>query len=189
VIFGSGTVSQNACSVAVALGAEVTVLARNLADMRRIDERWPGRVRTLLLSRSQLESAIAGADVLISGVLARGGAVAPKLVTRNDLRLVGPGGVIVDVSIDQGGIFETSRATTHLDPVYVEEGVVHYCVANMPGAVPHTSTNALTAATLPYVLELAASGSEAATAKNAALARGLMTRDGELINRAVAAGR
>ncbi len=188
VIFGSGTVAQNACSVAVALGADVTVIGRNLAGLRGIEERWPGRVRTLPFARSQLEAAISGADLLISGVLVRGGAAAPKLISREDLWLIGAGAVVVDVSIDQGGIFETSRPTTHLDPVYVEEGVVHYCVANMPGAVPHTSTNALTAATLPYVLELASLGVDKALAQDEALTRGLMTRYGELVNQAVASG-
>ena len=112
--------------------------------------------------------------------------MAPKLVSREDLRLAGPGAVIVDVSIDQGGIFETSRATTHADPIFVEEGVVHYCVANMPGAVPRSSTSALTAATLPYVLALAEKGTMQALAADPALAKGLMTRDGELVHSGVA---
>ena len=125
--------------------------------------------------------------MLISGVLVRGGRVAPKLVSRADLRRVGPGAVIVDVAIDQGGIFETSRPTTHADPVFVEEGVVHYCVANMPGAVPRTATAALTAATLPYVIKLAQLGFGKAVSSDPALARGVMTRDGKLVNKGVAA--
>ncbi len=185
VIFGSGTVALSACGVAVELGADVTVIARRLSELRRVEEIWPHRVRTVPLIDSQVDLAIDGADLLISGILVRGGAVAPKLISREQLRKVGAGGVLVDVSIDQGGIFETSRPTTHSDPVYIEEGVVHYCVANMPGAVPHTSTNALTAATLPYVLQLAA-GVDEAVAGDQALARGVMTRDGALVNRAVA---
>ncbi len=134
-----------------------------------------------------IEGAIAGADVLISGVLVRGGQLAPKLVSREALRTVGAGGVIVDVAIDQGGIFETSRPTTHADPIYVEEGVVHYCVANMPGSVPRTATAALTAATMPYILKLANLGAHKAISADPALASGLMTRGGELVNRDVAA--
>ncbi|HLF70793.1 MAG TPA: alanine dehydrogenase [Dehalococcoidia bacterium] len=186
VIFGAGTVATNACDVAVALGARVTVLARRLDQLRALEDRWPNRLTTLPSSPANIERAIEGADVLISGVLARGGATAPKLVDRDALKRVGPGGVIVDVAIDQGGSFETSRETTHSDPVFVEEGVVHYCVANMPGAVPHTSTNALTAATLAYVLSLAEKGAAKALADDASLARGLMTRNGELVNRSVA---
>jgi len=133
-----------------------------------------------------IEGAIVGADVLISGVLVRGGGLAPKLVSREMLRTVGPGAVIIDVAIDQGGIFETSRPTTHADPVYVEEGVIHYCVANMPGSVPRTATAALTAATLPYVQKLAGLGISKALSADPALAAGLMTRGGELVNKDVA---
>jgi alanine dehydrogenase len=132
-----------------------------------------------------IERAIAGADLVVSGVLVPGGAAAPKLVTREGLRRIGEGAVIVDVSIDQGGSFETSRPTSHSDPVFVEEGVVHYCVANMPGAVPHTSTLALTAATFAYIIEIARIGVEGALQADAALARGVMTRDGKLLNEAV----
>jgi alanine dehydrogenase len=151
-----------------------------------MEDRWPGRLTTLPSSLANVERAIVGADVLISGVLVRGGSEAPRLVSREDLRSVGAGAVIVDVAIDQGGIFETSRPTTHADPVYVEEGVIHYCVANMPGAVPRSSTAALTAATLAYVLELAQLGTGQALAKDPALAKGLMTRGGELVNKDVA---
>jgi alanine dehydrogenase len=185
VILGSGTVSLNACDIALGLGADVTVLGRGLDSLRHVDERFEHRVETLTVTRANLDSVLEGADVLISGVLVRGGAAAPKLITRADLRLMGPGAVVVDVSIDQGGVLETSRPTTHTDPVYVEEGVVHYCVANMPGAVPHTSTNALTAATLPYVTALAGLGTEKAMAADPPLARGLMTRAGVLVNKSV----
>jgi alanine dehydrogenase len=187
VIFGAGTVSTNACSVAVAMGAEVTVMARNLEQLRRVEDTWPGRVSTVPLSPESIRRTIAGADLLISGVLVHGGAAAPRLLSRQDLRLIGSGGVIVDVSIDQGGVLETSRPTTHADPVYVEEGVVHYCVANMPGAVPRTSTAALTAATLPYVTLMANRGVAAALDGDASLARGLMTRDGKLMTDAISA--
>jgi alanine dehydrogenase len=186
VIFGAGTVASNACEVAIALGARVTVIAPRLEELRAVEERWQHRVTTLPSTPANIENAIVGADLLISGVLVRGGAAAPKLVSRADLRRVGEGAVIVDVAIDQGGIFETSRPTTHADPIYVEEGVIHYCVANMPGAVPRTSTSALAAATIPYVLELAG-GVDKALASNSALSRGLMTRDGKLVNTAVAA--
>ncbi|HXH21495.1 MAG TPA: alanine dehydrogenase [Dehalococcoidia bacterium] len=186
VIFGAGTVGRNAAAVALGMGARVTVLAPRLEELREIEGLFPNRVVTLPSTPSMIDTAIVGADVLISGVLVRGGRLAPKLVSREDLRTVGPGAVIVDVAIDQGGIFETSRPTTHADPIYVEEGVVHYCVANMPGAVPRTATAALTAATMPYVLKLADLGISKALAADPALARGLMTRGGELVNRDVA---
>ena len=185
VILGAGTVSTNACDVAVALGANVTIVSERLADLRRLEDRWPRRLTTLPSTAGNVERAIAGADLVISGVLMPGGAAAPRLVTRKALRLLGDGAVVVDVSIDQGGSFETSRPTSHSDPVYVDEGVVHYCVPNMPGAVPHTSTLALTAATISYVIEIARLGPEGAMAIDASLARGLMTRNGELVNGAV----
>ena len=186
VIFGAGTVATNACDIAIGMGARVTVLARRLEDLRAFEVRWAHRVLTLSSTPASIANAITGADVLISGVLAKGGQAAPKLVSRDDLKRVGPGAVIVDVAIDQGGIFETSRPTTHTDPVFVEEGVVHYCVANMPGAVPHTSTFALTAATHSYVLKLANLGTAKALSSDPALAKGLMTRDGRLVNESVA---
>ena len=185
VILGAGTVSSNACSVAVAMGAEVTVVSIGLERLRQIEETWPGRVRTDPFTPETLRREIRGADLLISGILIHGGVAAPRMLKREDQRLLGPGAVVVDVSIDQGGILETSRPTTHADPVYLEEGVVHYCVANMPGAVPRTATAALTAATLPYVLQLAEQGVDEALAGDPALARGLMTRDGVLMTDAV----
>ncbi len=181
VILGAGTVSTNACAVAVAMGADVTVVSRGLESLRRIEDRWPGRVSTVPVTPESLRRAIESVDVLISGILVHGGSAAPRLLDRNDLRLLGPGAVVVDVSIDQGGILETSKPTTHAEPVFVEEGVIHYCVANMPGAVPRTSTSALTAATLPYLLQLANQGTDAALAGDPALARGLMTRHGRLM--------
>jgi alanine dehydrogenase len=186
VIFGAGTVAVNACDIAIGMGARVTVLARRLEQLRLLEDRWPYRIMTLNSTPASIANAITGADVLISAVLVRGGQVAPKLVTREDLKRVGPGAVIVDVAIDQGGIFETSRPTTHADPVFVEEGVVHYCVANMPGAVPYTATFALTAATHPYVLKLAQLGTAKALSADPALTRGLMTREGRMLNESVA---
>jgi alanine dehydrogenase len=177
---------MNACVIAVGMGGDVTLLARRSEELRRVKQAWPDRLSAALLSPDTIGRAIDGADLLISGVLVPGGAAAPKLLSRGDLRAIGPGAVVVDVSIDQGGMLETSRPTRHADPVYVEEGVVHYCVANMPGAVPRTATGALTAATLPYVLELAERGVEQALSSDPALAKGLMTRDGELVNPAVA---
>jgi alanine dehydrogenase len=186
VIFGAGTVASNACDIALGMGARVTVIARNLEQLRVIEERWLHRVVTLNSTPASIRKAIEGVDVLISGVLVKGGQAAPKLVSRQDLKRVGAGAVIVDVAIDQGGIFETSRPTTHSDPVFVEEGVVHYCVANMPGAVPHTATFALAAATQPYILKLAQLGAPKALSSDPALARGLMTREGRLVNKEVA---
>jgi alanine dehydrogenase len=185
VILGAGTVSTNACDVAVALGAQVTVVSERLSDLRLLEDRWPNRLTTLPSTAGNIERAIAGADLLVSGVLVPGGAAAPRLVSRKGMRLLGEGAVAVDVSIDQGGSFETSRPTSHSDPVFVEEGVVHYCVPNMPGAVPHSSTLALTAATLSYVIEMARLGVDGALTADPALARGLMTREGELVNAAV----
>jgi alanine dehydrogenase len=185
VILGAGTVSTNACSVAVGMGADVTVICRSLDQLRRIEDKWPGRVHTEPLTPETLRQNIDGADLLIGGILIHGGAAAPRLLGRNDLRLLRPGAVVVDVSIDQGGILETSRPTTHAEPTYTEEGVIHYCVANMPGAVPRTSTAALTAATLPYLMSLANLGTEAALAADPALARGLMTQNGSLMTDAI----
>ena len=182
VILGAGTVSANACAVAVALGAEVIVIGKTLETLRRIEERWPGRVSTRISTPHSIGRALEGADVLIGGVLLVGER-APKLVSREQVRSMGEGAVIVDVDIDQGGCVETARPTTHDEPVYVEEGVVHYGVANMPGCVPQTSTAALTTATLPYVLLLAHGGIEAlkttpALAFGANIARGRITNTG-----------
>jgi len=185
VILGSGTVSSNACGIAVGLGGQVTILARNLEQLRRIEMTWRGRVAILISSRLAIAEALRGADLLICGVLVPGG-IAPKLASREMVRSMGPGAVVVDVSIDQGGCTETSRPTTHADPIYVEEGVVHYCVPNMPGAVPHTATGALTAATLPYLLRLADLGPEAALRADPALAKGLNTYKGHLTYEPVA---
>jgi alanine dehydrogenase len=185
VVLGAGVVAENAIQVAVGLGARVTVFDTRLDKLRHIDERWPGRTATLLSSPLGIATALRDADILICGVLVPG-ASAPKLVTRDMVRSMGAGAVIVDVAIDQGGTCETSRPTTHKDPVYVEEGVVHYCVANMPGAVPVTSTAALTAATLPYVRKIAALGPREALRADAALARGVLVSEGHAVHPALA---
>jgi alanine dehydrogenase len=179
VILGSGTVATNACAAAVGLEAHVTVLGVDLGQLRRLEMAWRGRVAVLVSNQLAIAEALRGADLLIGGVLVPGG-VAPKLATREMVRSMGPGAVVVDVCIDQGGCTETSRPTTHDDPIYIEEGVIHYCVPNIPGAVPCTATGALTAATLPYLLRLADLGPEAALRADPGLARGLNTHQGHL---------
>lgn len=163
VIIGGGVVGRNAAQIAVGMGGDVTVLDRDLAVLDHISERFGATVRTIYSTTSTLEEYVVDADVVIGAVLVRG-ARAPRLVTAEMVKQMRPGSVLVDVAIDQGGAFETSHATTHTDPVYTVDGVVHYAVANMPGAVPKTSTYALTNATLPYVLELASNGLQALTA-------------------------
>jgi alanine dehydrogenase len=185
VVLGAGIVAENAIETAVQLGARVTVFDTRLEKLRRVQQLWPGRTTALMSSPLAIANALRAADVLICAVLVPG-AAAPQLVTREMVRAMGPGAVIVDVSIDQGGTCETSRPTTHHDPVYVEEGVVHYCVANMPGAVPITSTAALTAATLPYVLKLANLGTREALLADVALAKGVLVSEGSVTYAALA---
>jgi len=184
VVLGSGTVATAACRVLVALEARTTALSRDLQRLFALESQFRGRLGTRVINPAALAGELEGADLLISGVLVPGG-VAPRLVSREMLRSMGPGAVFVDVSIDQGGVSETSRPTTHAEPVYVEEGVVHYCVANMPGAVPRTSTEALTSATLPYVLRLAERGLDAFR-DDPALAAGASTVRGKLVCEPVA---
>jgi alanine dehydrogenase len=160
--------------MAVGLGAEVTVLDLDIAKLRQVDDRYAGRVRTLASNNHELEKACLDADLVIGAVLVPG-ARAPRLVSNDLVRRMKPGSVLVDIAIDQGGCFEDSRPTTHADPTYTVHGSVFYCVANMPGAVPHTSTYALTNATLPYVLRLANLGWADALAADPALAAGLST--------------
>lgn len=185
VVLGAGIVGENAVQVAVNLGADVTVFDTRLDKLRHIQQLFPHRTTALQTSRSAIASALTNADVLICAVLVPG-AAAPKLVTREMVRAMGKGAVIVDVSIDQGGTCETSRVTIHDDPIYVEEGVVHYCVANMPGAVPVTATAALTAATLPYVLKIAELGTRRAVLEDSALALGVQVSEGAVTHRALA---
>ena len=185
VILGGGVVGTEAAKMAVGLGAKVTVIDRNLERLRELDDIFLSKVQTMASSRYAIEEAISHADLVIGAVLVVG-AAAPKLVTRDMLHLIPHGAVLVDVAVDQGGCFETTHATTHSNPTFYEEGVLHYCVANMPGAVPRTSTFALTNATLPYALELANKGFEKAVADDHSLAEGVNTYAGKLTYEAVA---
>lgn len=185
VILGGGVVGTEAAKMAVGLGARVTIIDRNLDRLRQLDDIFLSKVQTLASSRYAIEEAISHADLVIGAVLVVG-AAAPKLVTRDMLHLIPNGAVLVDVAVDQGGCFETTHATTHSNPTYYEEGVLHYCVANMPGAVPRTSTFALTNATLPYALDLANKGFEKAIAEDAGLQEGVNTYAGKLTYDAVA---
>lgn len=185
VIIGGGIVGTEAAKMAVGLGAHVTIIDKNLDRLRELDDIFLSKVQTLASSRYGIEEAISHADLVIGAVLVVG-AAAPKLVTRDMLKLIPNGAVLVDVAVDQGGCFETTHATTHSNPTYYEEGVLHYCVANMPGAVPRTSTFALTNATLPYALALANKGFEKAIRDDAGLAEGVNTYAGKLTYEAVA---
>lgn len=184
VVLGGGVVGMNAARMALGLNAEVVVLERSIPRMREIDEQSSGRIVTRYSSLAAIEEEVLKADVVIGAVLVPG-ASAPTLVTRDHLKKMKNGSVLVDVAIDQGGCFETSRPTTHEDPTYVVDGVVHYCVANMPGAAPRTSSEALNNATLPFGLALADQGLEALR-KDPHLARGLNVLRGEITYPAVA---
>ena len=185
LVLGAGMAGSNAAWIAAGMEAEVLVLDKNLDKLRFIDQVHKGRILTLMSDRLTLEQRVREADLLIGSVLVPG-ARAPKLVTREMVASMRPGSVVVDIAIDQGGCVETARMTTHSDPSYVEEGVVHYCVGNMPGAVPNTSTYALTNVTLPYALAIAELGLEEALRKDPALAKGLNTHGGQLTNGPVA---
>jgi len=185
VIIGGGIVGTEAAKMAVGLGAHVTIIDRNLDRLRQLDDIFLSKVQTLASSRYAIEEAISSADLVVGAVLIVG-AAAPKLVTREMLKLIPKGAVLVDVAVDQGGCFETTHATTHSNPTYYEEGVLHYCVANMPGAVPRTSTFALTNATLPYALDLANKGLERAIKDDKGLLEGVNTFGGKLTYEAVA---
>ncbi len=185
VIIGAGVVGTNATQMAVGTGAQVVVIDRSLEALRRIDAMFNGRVITVYSNRDNIEREVLRADLVISGVLIPGDA-APKLVTKSMLPQMKPGSVIVDVAIDQGGSVETSRATTHADPTYVVDGVVHYMVANMPGAVPRTSTYALNNATLPFTLALADKGWRQALREDSHLKAGLNVAAGKVTYKAVA---
>ena len=185
VIIGGGIVGTEAAKMAVGLGAKVTIIDRNLDRLRQLDDIFLSKVQTLASSHFAISEAISHADLVIGAVLVVG-AAAPKLVTRDMLHLIPHGAVLVDVAVDQGGCFETTHATTHSNPTYYEEGVLHYCVANMPGAVPRTSTFALTNATLPYALDLANKGFEKAIKDDEGLREGVNTYAGKLTYEAVA---
>jgi alanine dehydrogenase len=184
VVVGGGVSGTHAARMAIGLEAEVSVIDRSLARLKELDFRFGGRLRTLYATTHAIEREVEGADLVVGAVLIPG-AAAPKLVTRAMVRGMRPGSVLVDISIDQGGCFETSRPTTHADPVYVEEGVTHYCVTNMPGAVARTSTLALNNATLPFVLALAGKGWAAALREDRHLLAGLNVHAGRVTHRAV----
>lgn len=185
ILGGTGVVGMNAAKMALGLGADVTVFGRNIYKLRYIDDIFGGRVKTAVSHPLAIEEAIVEADLVVSGVLVTG-AKAPKLITRKMLKEMKKGAVIVDVSIDQGGTCETSRPTSHAEPIYIEEGVVHYCVTNMPGAVPQTSTRALTNATIKYALDIANKGIEKAAHEDPAVAKGINTINGKLTYKAIA---
>ena len=185
LIIGGGMVGYNAAVIAIGLGANVTILERSLDRMRHLEEVLSGRVSLVMSSSLQIEESVQDADVVIGAVLIPG-ALAPKLITREMVAGMKEGAVLADVAIDQGGCAETSRPTTHSEPVYTVEGVTHYCVANMPGAVPITSTKALTNATLPYVEAIAGFGLAEAVARDPSLARGVNVLDGKVTYEAVA---
>jgi alanine dehydrogenase len=185
LIIGGGIVGYNAAVIAIGLGANVTILDRSIDRMRHLDEILSGRVSLVMSSTLQIEESVREADVVIGAVLIPG-ALAPKLITREMLGQMRRGAVFCDVAIDQGGCAETSRPTTHSEPVYVVEGITHYCVANMPGAVPITATKALTNATLPYVEAIAGHGLAEAVARDPALAPGVNVLAGKVTYRAVA---
>jgi alanine dehydrogenase len=185
LVIGAGTAGRNATHVAMGMGANVVVVDINPNKLRYIDDIHHGHLTTLVANEANIETELAKADLVIGAVLITG-SKAPKIIKRENIKQMKPGSVIVDVAIDQGGISETSKPTTHTDPIYIVDGVVHYCVANMPGAVPRTSTAALTAATLPYMLELADNGPLEAAAKNPALAKGFNTHAGKVTHPGVA---
>ena len=185
VIVGGGVVGYNAAIIALGLGAQVTILERSIDRMRHLEEILSGRVTLLMSSSLQIAASVEDADLVIGAVLIPG-AVAPKLVTAEMIRDMKDGAVVVDVAIDQGGCFETSHPTTHAAPVYVVDGVIHYCVTNMPGAVPVTSTRALTNATLPYVEAIANRGLAEAVSLDPALAKGVNVVGGKVTYEAVA---
>jgi alanine dehydrogenase len=184
VVLGGGVVGTHAARMAAGLGAEVTIIDRSIPRLRQLDELFHGRVRTRVSTIQAIEDEIAEADVVIGAVLVPG-ASAPRLITRPMLGLMKPRAVLVDVAIDQGGCFETSHATTHADPTYEVDGIIHYCVANMPGAVPLTSSHALNNATLPYGLALAKNGVKAFET-NPGLKDGLNVQGGHIVNKVVA---
>jgi alanine dehydrogenase len=185
LVLGAGMAGSNAAWIAAGMEAEVVVVDKNLDKLRFIDQIHKGRIVTLMSDRLTLEQRVREADVVIGSVLVPG-ARAPVLVTEEMVASMRPGSVVIDIAIDQGGCVETSRMTTHSDPTFVVHGVVHYCVGNMPGAVPNTSTYALANVTLPYVMEIASRGLEDAVRADPALARGVNTYGGELTNAAVA---
>ena len=185
LVLGGGVVGSSALRVALGMGADVTVIDRSVSKLAELDEQYRGQLRTIYSTAESIEEHSREADLIIGAVLIPG-ASAPKLISADMLRLLKPGTVLVDVAIDQGGCFETSRPTTHADPTYVIDDVVHYCVANMPGAVARTATLALTNATLPYVVRLASKGSRETLLSDEHFSAGLNVFEGQLTHQAVA---
>ena len=186
VVLGAGMAGANAAQIAAGMEAEVTVVDRNVDRLREIDRIWHGRIQTVMSSALAIERSVLDADMVVGAVLVPG-AKAPHLVSAETVAAMQPGAVLVDISIDQGGCFETSHVTTHSDPTYVVDGVVHYCVGNMPGAVPRTSTYALTNVTIPFVVAIADQGLDAAIRSDPALALGVNVYSGLITNDGVAA--
>jgi alanine dehydrogenase len=184
-VIGGGVVGMNAAFIAIGMEADVFVFDRSIDRLRELEVAFGGRASTVYSSTLAIEEMLPQADLVIGAVLVQGGR-APHVISREQLKLMRPQAVLVDVSIDQGGCFETSRPTTHSDPTFEVDGIAHYCVTNMPGAVPITSTYALTNATLPYVIELAQHGVDEALARNAGLRGGLNVQGGEITHPAVA---
>ncbi len=185
VVLGGGVAGTNAAEMAIGLGAEVTVIDRSVPRLRQLNDIFGGRLKTEFSTKHAIDTLVPKADLVIGSVLITGHA-APKLVTREHVHAMWPGSVLVDISIDQGGCFETSRPTTHAEPTYIQDDVVHYCVTNMPGAVPRTSTFALTNVTLPFVRALADHGWREALARDPHLANGLNVHAGHVTHEAVA---
>ncbi|MGE0045188.1 MAG: alanine dehydrogenase [Hyphomonadaceae bacterium] len=185
VILGAGVSGYNAAQIAVGMRARVTVFDKNPARLEELDREFNGRLETVYSTKAAVEDAVKEADVVVGAVLVAG-AAAPKLITKPMLKTMRPGSVLVDISIDQGGCFETSHATTHTDPVFIVDGIIHYCVANMPGAVARTSAFALNNATLPFTLALANKGYKQALIDDPHLANGLNVYEGAIAHEAVA---
>jgi alanine dehydrogenase len=185
LVLGGGIVGYNAAKMAAGLGANVTIMDLSASRMRYLDDVMPANVTTIMSSEYAVREYLPLMDLVVGAVLIPG-AIAPKLIKRDMLKLMKPGSVIVDVAIDQGGCFETSKATTHSDPIYTVDGVIHYCVANMPGAVPYTSTTGLTNVTLPYAIDLANKGWKQACQDDKSLEYGLNVINGDITYKDVA---
>ena len=185
LVLGGGIVGTQAAKMAAGMGADVTIMDISLPRLRQLDDIMPANVKTRMSNEYNIKEALAESDLVVGAVLIPG-AKAPNLVTREDLKIMKPGAVLVDVAVDQGGCIETCKPTTHENPTFIIDDVVHYCVANMPGAVPYTSTLALTNATLPYVIELAGKGWEVACSQNKELKKGLNIIHGKVVYKAVA---
>ena len=185
VVLGAGNVGWNSAWIAAGMEAEVILIDKNLDRLRYVDQIHRGRIMTVASNRGAIERSVADADLVIGAVLVAGGR-APVVMSEDTVKSMKPGAVIVDVAVDQGGCIETTRETTHTEPTYMKHGVVHYAVGNMPGAVPHTSTYALTNATLPYQIEVASLGAHGSIEKNSSLLHGLNTHNGMVTYQAVA---